>query len=88
MSNENATEESQCLNLTSGHNTLSYRLNNYVKKNYGKDPCLSKSSISLPYYLIKLKLANILKLFISTLFLNHNVLHFTQGPRPRATTFH
>ena len=86
MSNKNATEESQCLNLTSGHNTLSYRLNNYVKEKLWKDPCLSKSSISLPYYLIKLKLGNILKLFISTLFLNCNVLHSTQGPTLCANT--
>ena len=31
-------------------------------------------------------MANILQFFISTLFLNRNVLHFTQGPLPRANT--
>ena len=31
-------------------------------------------------------MANILQFFISTLFLNHNVLHFTQGPPLRANT--
>ena len=34
----------------------------------------------------KLKLANILQFFISTLFPNRNVLHFTQGPTPCANT--
>ena len=35
---------------------------------------------------MKLKLPNILQFFISTLFLNRNVLHCTQGPTPCANT--
>ena len=80
MSKEDATEETQCLNLTSGHNSLSYRLNKYVKKHYER--ILVSVNHLFPYhiFLIKLKLANILQFFISTLFPIRNLLHFTQGP--------
>ena len=36
MMGEGPTDECASLNLTSGHNTLAYRLNNYMKKNYGR----------------------------------------------------
>ena len=50
MSNEDATEESQCLNLTSGHNSLSYRLNKYIKKNYER--ILVSVNHLFPYHII------------------------------------
>ena len=50
MSNKDATEESQCLNLTSGHNSLSYKLNKYVEKNYER--ILVSVNHLFPYHII------------------------------------